>query len=106
MPDFPMHKGYGVGSGQHIPGAVVHQYLQDYAAHFDLTRRIRLQTKVVSARKLGGTEVMNAGWSLEVLESLKNSLGQSSTETRTIVCKKLIVSTGLTSQAVGRRITS
>src|ERR1700760_3113246 len=45
--DFPMTPAkFGVSPGQHIPGAVVHEYLCQYAAAFDLVSRLRMKTKV------------------------------------------------------------
>ncbi|KIW60094.1 hypothetical protein PV05_00338 [Exophiala xenobiotica] len=83
-PDFPMDEAtYGVKPGQHIPGTVLHRYLNDYAKEFGVYERTRFNTKVDSAQS---TE--NGGWLLKT----------SSSENRTFETKKLIVATGLTSQ--------
>jgi cation diffusion facilitator CzcD-associated flavoprotein CzcO len=83
-PDFPMHtEKYGVNPGEHIPGPVVHQYLSDYADRFDLTRRIRLNTFVTTAKQA------DDGWLL----TIKSKDGVA----RELSTHKLVVATGLTS---------
>ncbi|KAK7702110.1 hypothetical protein SLS57_011494 [Botryosphaeria dothidea] len=45
-PDFPMlTERYGVEPGQHIPGKVIHDYLRDYADHFNIYHLIEFNTK-------------------------------------------------------------
>lgn len=89
-----MHEGFGVKAGEHIPGMVVHRYLCEFAEAFDLTKRIKLSTKVLNAEKLDGN---NAGWLLQTRTSkTEENLPKSSA----IKCKKLIIATGLTSQPV------
>jgi cation diffusion facilitator CzcD-associated flavoprotein CzcO len=84
-PDFPMDsKTYGVKSGEHIPGTVVHRYLSDYAARFDLPRRIRFDHRVTTAKQIN-----DAGWILAV----ESKDGQQ----RELSTRKLIVATGLAS---------
>lgn len=84
-PDFPMDEAtFGVGPGQHIPGAVVHRYLTAYAKKFGVFSRIRFETKVETiARGEDG------GW---VLETRKGD------EVTKLLAKKLVVATGLTSE--------
>lgn len=84
--DFPMDpKIFGIGPGQHIPGYVIQNYLEAYAKHFGFYERVRLDHLVESARhNLDGT------WQL--LVSHRGS-------TVTVNTKKLIVATGITSQA-------
>ncbi|OKL55474.1 hypothetical protein UA08_09200 [Talaromyces atroroseus] len=84
--DFPMdEKVFGVKPGQHIPGDVVHRYLEAYANTFGVLGRIRLNHSVESAqRNVDGT------WQLRVWHEEKLV---------TINTKKLIVATGITSQA-------
>lgn len=84
--DFPMdEETFGVKPGQHIPGDIVQKYLVAYAEHFKFLDRIRLNHQVESAeRKLDGSWLLNVShydFAL-VIES-----------------KKLIVATGITSQA-------
>ncbi|WPH03954.1 dimethylaniline monooxygenase (N-oxide forming) [Acrodontium crateriforme] len=82
-PDFPMLESrYGVKPNTHIPGSVLYQYLTDFAQHFDLYSKIQFCTKVDSI------EPAEAGWKLSVI-------GPSSE--KTVITKKLILATGLTS---------
>ena len=57
--DFPMHEGFGVRRGEHIPGKVVHEYFRQYPERFGLARRLLLGWKVRSAELVagGGVEV-------------------------------------------------
>src|SRR6201999_4349069 len=78
--DFPMTPAkFGVSPGQHIPGAVVHEYLCQYAAAFDLVSRLRMKTKVESA------ELQNGGdWLLRT-----RTVGSSSSRITTIIARRL-----------------
>jgi hypothetical protein len=84
--DFPMDEAtFGVKPGEHIPGEIVQRYLEAYAERFGFTDRIQVGHRVESAQhNLDGT------WQLKV------SHGE---ELATIETKKLIVATGVTSQA-------
>ncbi|KAJ5772474.1 hypothetical protein N7520_003003 [Penicillium odoratum] len=84
--DFPMDEAtFGVKPGQHIPGEVVQRYLVAYAEHFKFLDLIRLNHAVESAeRNLDGS------WKLNVSHEGKSL---------TVKTKKLIVATGITSQA-------
>ncbi|KAG9031313.1 hypothetical protein FRB95_002886 [Tulasnella sp. JGI-2019a] len=75
--------------GVHTTGQVVHDYLKGYADKFDLTRRIRFNTKVEVVER-----VQDNQWRLTAV-STANSL--TPTTPMTIICDKLIVATGLTS---------
>ncbi|CAK7225150.1 hypothetical protein SCUCBS95973_005763 [Sporothrix curviconia] len=89
-PDFPMAtETYGVQPGEHIPGAVVHRYLADYAAAFGVAPHFRGSTKVVSAAMQP-----DGGWLL----SLQPAEAEAPTPTTSLVARKLIVATGLTSE--------
>lgn len=79
-----MDESYGVKPGQHIPGHVLHTYLKNYAAKFDLVERIRFQTKVETVERREGE-----GWLLTV-----SSSGQQGQ----VLAEKLIIATGLTSE--------
>jgi cation diffusion facilitator CzcD-associated flavoprotein CzcO len=80
--DLPMdEKTWGVKPGEHIPGKVVHDYLTRYAEKFGVLPHIRFNAKVESAER--GEK---GGWLLNV--------GQQGS----ILAKKLIVATGMTSQ--------
>ncbi|CAK7226302.1 hypothetical protein SEUCBS140593_006194 [Sporothrix eucalyptigena] len=84
-PDFPMTtEVYGVKPGEHIPGTVVHRYLADYADKFGVAAHFRGSTKVVSAEL-----IPEGGWTLTLEKEGKTS---------TLVARKLIVATGLTSE--------
>jgi cation diffusion facilitator CzcD-associated flavoprotein CzcO len=83
--DFPMDSAtYGVKHGEHIPGAVLHRYLTDYAKKFNVYGKIQFNTKVQSAERRD-----RRGWLLTVLKSGKESQ---------VFAKKLIVATGMTSE--------
>ncbi|KEF60126.1 uncharacterized protein A1O9_04976 [Exophiala aquamarina CBS 119918] len=83
-PDFPMSEEiYGVGPFQHIPGAVLHRYLTDYAKHFGVFERIQFNTSV---EKIAPSS--SNGWTI-TLPRAKGS--------RIIETAKLILATGLTS---------
>ncbi|KAH7145470.1 hypothetical protein B0J13DRAFT_584596 [Dactylonectria estremocensis] len=83
-PDFPMKEEiYGVKPNTHIPGAVLHRYLTDFAKHFNFFDSIQFNTAVdlVEPNSSGG-------WRL----SVTTPNGPRSIETA-----KLILATGLTS---------
>lgn len=83
-PDFPMSVGtYGVQPYEHIPAATLHQYLTDYAQHFDVFDKIQFDTKVdLIEYEASGT------WKLTVTKDEKS---------KNVRTEKLIVATGLTS---------
>lgn len=82
-PDYPMLESkYGVKPNNHIPGAVLNQYLTDFAHKFDIFDKIQFHTKV------GVIEPADESWRL----SATSLPGE-----RTIIAKKLILATGLTS---------
>ncbi|KAK7531682.1 uncharacterized protein J3D65DRAFT_122192 [Phyllosticta citribraziliensis] len=82
--DFPMNEEtYGVKEGQHIPGAVLHRYLTDYAGQF-IGERIRLGTKVDTAK-----QDESGAWCLSTTHD---------DETGKLRTKRLIVATGVTSE--------
>ncbi|KAL5363230.1 hypothetical protein BJX96DRAFT_186669 [Aspergillus floccosus] len=82
--DFPMDDSFGVKEGQHIPGAVIQEYMEKYLAHHNLTDYVRLNTRVrIADRNDDDT------WTL----SITSPAGDA-----TLHSKKLIVCTGITSQ--------
>ncbi len=85
-----MHEGFGVKTDEHIPGEVMHDYFYAFAERYDLLRRIKFNTKVISAEKLG------AGWNL-VTESWDSSEQAKDSIKQTILCAKLLICTGTTS---------
>lgn len=85
--DFAMDEAtFGVKPGEHMPGAVIHQYLTKYAEHFGVYQRIRFNTRVEAAEE--SDEL--GGWILGVVSSGEKAL---------VHARKLIVATGLTSEA-------
>lgn len=82
-PDFPMSESkYGVKPNNHIPGAVLNQYLTDFAKHFGFFDKIQFHTKVDVIEPAG------EAWKIFV---------NSPKGERAIIAKKLILATGLTS---------
>ncbi|KAJ4231911.1 hypothetical protein NW759_002307 [Fusarium solani] len=87
-PDFPMDsETFGVLPGQHIPGNVIHEYLTKYAQNFDIFDKIRFEHKVESAE-----HQEDGGWILTVRDVKASRNVQ-------LFAKKLVVASGLTSQA-------
>ena len=77
---------YGVKPGQHIPGAVVHKYLTNYATRFGVLNKIRFHSKVTVVEK------KEDQWILTVQRTDENT-----PETQ-VVAKKLVFATGLTNE--------
>lgn len=107
-PDFPMAEAvYGVKEGSHIPGAVLHRYLTDFAEKYGVLERMQFHTKVdqVEALRDGepSSEAASAdddpitGWRLTVTRTAPDGDDDATTTTRTITTTKLILATGLTS---------
>ncbi|KAK3173878.1 hypothetical protein Dsin_032563 [Dipteronia sinensis] len=88
--DFPMGSDrFNVKPGQHIPGTAVYDYLNGFAEAFGLMPFMQLQQRVESAELLpDGT------WSLRIVAVS----GGTSFEPRVLICRRLVVATGLTSQ--------
>jgi cation diffusion facilitator CzcD-associated flavoprotein CzcO len=85
-PDFPMlPEIYGVQPGEHIPGPVLHRYLTDFAKKFGVFARTRFSTKVESLQPTEKDQ-----WTLNASSKGLNE---------TLRTKKIIIATGLTSQA-------
>ncbi|KAG7407768.1 hypothetical protein DER46DRAFT_363002 [Fusarium sp. MPI-SDFR-AT-0072] len=86
-PDFPMDtETFGVKPGQHIPGQIVHRYLETYARHFDIYDKIRFEHKVETAEHQD-----NGGWILTVRDI---KVGDNIK----IKARRLVLATGLTSE--------
>lgn len=82
-PDFPMSvEKYGVEPFNHIPAAVLHRYLTDYAQHFGVFERTQFHTKVDLVQPNGDS------WIITIT---------AESGTRTVAAKKIIIATGLTS---------
>ncbi|KXJ88587.1 putative dimethylaniline monooxygenase [Microdochium bolleyi] len=89
-PDFPMSEDiYGVGYGQHIPAAVLHRYLTDFAKKFGVFERIQFQTKVTAIEAVEA----DGSWRVHTTK-----VGDTSGETSVLETEKLIVASGLTSE--------
>jgi cation diffusion facilitator CzcD-associated flavoprotein CzcO len=84
---------FGVQSGEHIPGEVVYRYLTAYAKKWDLPKRISLRTTVTVVEKAEDNQ--GGYWRLNMRRPTSN-LDDSPTEF-IVTTKKLIVSTGITS---------
>lgn len=90
--DFPMEtKIYGVKPGEHIPGYIVHEYLDAYATKFGIASKIRYQTEVKTAEQSS-----DGGWLLTTTNTTANA--SESPEQSQVYTRKLIIATGLTSQ--------
>ncbi|OWP00176.1 hypothetical protein B2J93_5746 [Marssonina coronariae] len=84
-PDFPMDETvWGVKPGQHIPARVIHDYLTAFAERFGVLKRTRFNSRVESIER--GEK---GGWRLTT-----RSGGGG-----VIATKRLILATGMTSQA-------
>ncbi|KAK2741116.1 hypothetical protein FQN57_005717 [Myotisia sp. PD_48] len=94
--DFPMDgEAFGVKDGQHIPGTVVHGYLEAYANHFGLTERMKLRSKVLSAEH----QEDRSSWILTIDTDSGGMEAEASSNTSIIITRRLVVATGFTSQA-------
>lgn len=91
-PDFPMDPDtFDIRPGQHLPGQTINKYLKAYAAKFGIADLIRLNSKVTVAEH---QETAEGGWILTVVRSGD----QAEVETK-VFARRLIVATGLTSDA-------
>ncbi|KAI0133786.1 hypothetical protein BJ170DRAFT_690147 [Xylariales sp. AK1849] len=96
--DYPMdQKKYTLKPGQHIPGPTVHQYLSDFADHYELTPHIRLRTSVDSA-----TLQPDSSWLVKysTYDRVVNADDHIREIRRTgqLTARKLVLATGLTSE--------
>jgi thioredoxin reductase len=86
--DFPLGLEYGVKLEEHISGRVLHNYFTAFAEKYDLLSRIKSNTTLEEAEKL------DDGWRCTLqTASSKSEVGQ------VVICKKLMMATGLTSRA-------
>ncbi|KAI0767463.1 hypothetical protein C8Q74DRAFT_1280559 [Fomes fomentarius] len=86
--DFPMDEAtFGVAAGQHIPGTIVHSYLTKYAEHFGVYGCIRFNTLVETVE-----HHERGGWVLSVQHLISGSK-------TCLIAQRLIIATGLTSEA-------
>jgi cation diffusion facilitator CzcD-associated flavoprotein CzcO len=88
--DLPMDTAtYGVKSGEHVPGEVIHQYLCDYAARFDLVKLVHLETKVETVGQRGDNS-----WLIQIQH--RDFMGKY--QTKMVHTMKLVLATGIASQ--------
>lgn len=89
-PDFPMStERFGVKRGEHLSGQAINTYLKAYAKESGISDATQLNTKVLCAEH---QETDDGGWVL--------TLGISDpSATKKVFAKKLIIATGLTSEA-------
>lgn len=96
LPDYPIHEGFGINMGEHIPGEALHDYLYEHASNFGLLPRLRLRTAAVSAERM--THKDGVTWSV-VLE--RNAVDEGDPRARyKLLERKLIIATGLQTQSV------
>ncbi|KAJ9640056.1 hypothetical protein H2199_006290 [Coniosporium tulheliwenetii] len=89
--DFPMDEAtFGIKTGEHIPGPVIHDYLAKYAERFDITPKIRFQSRVTTVTK----NSEDGGWVLSVEDSSPHA-----SESKRLHAHKLVLATGLVSEA-------
>ncbi|KAL9616314.1 MAG: hypothetical protein Q9160_008809 [Pyrenula sp. 1 TL-2023] len=89
--DFPMTDEFGVGKGDHVPGAALHEYLKAYAKKWDLTKRISFRSKITSAEKLRKEQYGFWRLNIERRDTGRQFLS-------TVQARKLVIATGLNSQ--------
>jgi cation diffusion facilitator CzcD-associated flavoprotein CzcO len=82
---------FGVKPREHIPGQVVHDYLEKVAEKFDIADKIRYSTRAISAEQNNSS----GGW---IVKSVSGASESSEGVESTILARKLIVACGLTSE--------
>ncbi|RAL11863.1 flavin-binding monooxygenase-like protein [Aspergillus homomorphus CBS 101889] len=87
--DFPLDDSFGVAPGEHLPGTVIQRYLASYVKHFGLGPYIRLRRRVRIIQHEPDTT-----WTLTV-----DHLDDEDKSTSALHTRKLIMATGMTSQA-------
>ncbi|KAK3368438.1 hypothetical protein B0H63DRAFT_565128 [Podospora didyma] len=82
--DLPMETArFGVCDGQHISGEQMHAYLNAYAEHFDVSRRIRFNAKATKISRRDSEGEGKGGWDVELDSG------------EILSCRKLIAATGV-----------
>ena len=85
-PEFPLiPENYGITHSDHIPGRVLHKYLTDFAKKFGVFTRTRFNTRVESLEPAS-----DGSWNIHTVTNGKDA--------KILHSKKVIVSTGLTSE--------
>ena len=88
-----MGDNFGVHAGEHVPGEVMHKYLNAYADKWGLRKRTSLGTKVSVIKRLEDDQ--EDCWRLSV--QAPRSTPDENPAFTTIRTRKLIISTGVTS---------
>lgn len=98
---------YGIEAGNHIPGTVIHQYLEDYVRFFGCLEFIRLNWRVESVEWKSNTDGDGGDGSWLVIASPTSTATAAAGNgpvhkdtTWEIVTKKLIIATGVTSEPI------
>ncbi|KAL9597697.1 MAG: hypothetical protein Q9219_004954 [cf. Caloplaca sp. 3 TL-2023] len=98
--DYPMdEQTFGVKAGEHIPGPAVQKYLRFYAEKFDIHRRIRFGAWVQTVeRKSSDAWLVHYSSKSQTDDGTYGMSGSAvSHGTKSILTRKLVISTGLTS---------
>lgn len=82
---------YGVKAGQHVPAAVLHRYLTDFAKKFGVFERTRFNTRVDALEA-----TTQKTWNIHTSPSKSNTDPGAAPEI--LHAKKVIIASGLTSQ--------
>ena len=89
--DFPMSpERFRTHRDQHIPGTAVHDYLTQFVDHFKLSSLLRLETRLDSAEMK-----QNGEW---LLRTSSAAAGRNLGKISSLVARKLVIATGLTSE--------
>ncbi|MCJ1381655.1 hypothetical protein MMC17_004766 [Xylographa soralifera] len=87
--DFSMRgEEYGIKIGEHIPGTVIHEYMERFVDWAGLREHLRLRTRVLDAEEMEGGK----GWVVQCLEIG----GDGAQKNYEVQCEKLVVATGVT----------
>jgi dimethylaniline monooxygenase (N-oxide forming) len=91
--DLPMDEELGIDKWADLPAEKVHEYLERYVDKFDLRRRCRLNTRVLSVEREERGEGESIGWKVDVEEDC----GVEGKKKESLVCDKLIIASGVNS---------
>jgi len=81
--DFPMDAlRFGINPGEHVTGETMHSYIKAYADHFNLTHRVRFNTRVKEITHREPVDEGHTSWDIEIENG------------ETLHCRKLVVATG------------
>ncbi len=91
---YPMRRENITDDG-YIGASTIHDYLNDFARHFDLVRRTRLNTRVSKVERTADGQ-----WQLEIESKPVGGSGDVPSQLRRIETARLIYATGATSHPV------